>query len=208
MGESDASGASNRSDNERGLAGAVVWIVGDDATLTRQAVETVALLGGAATVVSDPDEIDHEEALVFVALAEAPQRRNLVDALQQRHRLVTLIHPSATVSPSASIAHNVLIGAQAVVAMDAVVAPACVINAHCTVEHDNVLGAGAFLGTGVTFCGRVTIGAEVFVGGGAVVKPGTTIDDGATIGTGAVVIRDVDAGTVVVGNPARPLGQN
>jgi UDP-2-acetamido-3-amino-2,3-dideoxy-glucuronate N-acetyltransferase len=41
------------------------------------------------------------------------------------------------------------------------------------------------------------------VGAGAVVLPGTTIGERAMVGAGAVVTADVEADTVVVGNPAK-----
>ncbi len=49
----------------------------------------------------------------------------------------------------------------------------------------------------------VRVGRNVWIGGGAILLPGITIGDDAVIGAGAVVNRDVPAGAVVVGNPAR-----
>jgi maltose O-acetyltransferase len=49
----------------------------------------------------------------------------------------------------------------------------------------------------------VTIGANVWIGGGAMILPGVTIGDDAIIGAGSVVTRDVPAGGIAVGNPAR-----
>lgn len=49
----------------------------------------------------------------------------------------------------------------------------------------------------------VTIGDDVWIGGGAILLPGIRVGDGAVIGAGAVVTRDVPAGAVVVGNPAK-----
>lgn len=53
----------------------------------------------------------------------------------------------------------------------------------------------------------VRIGKNVWIGGGAILLPGLTVGDDAIIGAGAVVVRDVEPGTTVVGNPARSIPQ-
>jgi maltose O-acetyltransferase len=51
----------------------------------------------------------------------------------------------------------------------------------------------------------ITIGDNVWIGGMVVVCPGVTIGQDAVIGAGSVVTRDVPAGAVAVGNPARVI---
>ncbi|SHH17364.1 maltose O-acetyltransferase [Geodermatophilus nigrescens] len=49
----------------------------------------------------------------------------------------------------------------------------------------------------------ITIGDNVWLGGGVVVLPGVTIGADTVVGAGSVVTRDLPAGVVAVGNPAR-----
>ena len=51
----------------------------------------------------------------------------------------------------------------------------------------------------------VTIGRNVWIGGNSVILPGVTIGDGAIIAAGAVVTKNVEAGTIVGGVPAKFL---
>jgi maltose O-acetyltransferase len=57
--------------------------------------------------------------------------------------------------------------------------------------------------TGLEFGRPIRIGRDVWIGGGAIILPGVSIGDEALIGAGSVVTRDVPAGAVAFGNPAR-----
>ncbi|GGK98639.1 maltose O-acetyltransferase [Mangrovihabitans endophyticus] len=49
----------------------------------------------------------------------------------------------------------------------------------------------------------ITVGDNVWLGGGVIVCPGVTIGANTVVGAGAVVVRDLPADVVAVGNPAR-----
>ena len=53
----------------------------------------------------------------------------------------------------------------------------------------------------------ITVEQGASVGANATILPGITIGQGAMVGAGAVVTKDVPAGAVVVGNPARVVRQ-
>ena len=88
------------------------------------------------------------------------------------------------------------------------------ITAYSLLE-DNVFIAPCVITTNDNFMGRTerrhalmkgpTIRRGARVGGGAVLLPGIEIGEEAFIGAGAVVVRDVEARALMVGNPARRL---
>ena len=58
---------------------------------------------------------------------------------------------------------------------------------------------------GYTKIGRVNIGDNVFIGAGSTVLPGISIGSDAIIGAGSVVTKNVPAGKVHAGNPAKEI---
>ena len=80
-----------------------------------------------------------------------------------------------------------------------------IINSGANVDHDCKIGKGSHLAPMATLAGEVVVGNNVFIGTNATVLPGLKIEDNVLVGAGAVVTKNVTRGTVVVGNPARPL---
>lgn len=76
---------------------------------------------------------------------------------------------------------------------------------HVHVGHDAQIGEDCELSPGVIVGGHVVIGDGVRVGIGAMFRPGVKVGNGARIGCGAIVVTDVPAREVWVGNPARYL---
>lgn len=118
-------------------------------------------------------------------------------------RVEPLVHPHTSVCQTASLGPGTQVLAGAVVASDAHLGEACIVNHRAAADHECVLGDGVHLAPGATLCGCVTIGNNVMIGAGAVVLPRVTIGENTVVGAGAVVTRDLPAGVVVVGNPAR-----
>jgi len=55
--------------------------------------------------------------------------------------------------------------------------------------------------------GDVVIGDRAWIGYRAIILPGVNIGEGAVVGAGALVTKDVDPYAIVVGNPARKIGE-
>lgn len=119
--------------------------------------------------------------------------------------LPTLIHPHASVSTSARLGKGAQVLAQAVVAANAILGDLCIVNNSANVDHECHLGNGVHVAPGAVLCGCVTVEDNVFIGARSVILPRLHISEGVLIGAGSVVIKNISAGDVVAGNPARSL---
>jgi sugar O-acyltransferase (sialic acid O-acetyltransferase NeuD family) len=120
-------------------------------------------------------------------------------------RYATLVHPTAWVSASSCAGPGSVLLAQVVLTASVRVGAHVAVMPHVTLTHDDVVEDFVTIASGVRLAGGVHVGRGAYLGSGALVREGVTIGPGALLGMGAVVTRDVPAGEVWAGNPARYL---
>ena len=122
-------------------------------------------------------------------------------------RLDPVVDPTAVVARSASLGHGAYVNAAACVGARSILGCFTNVNRTASIGHHCELGPFTSTGPGVVLSGSVRTGAGAFIGSGAVVLPERTIGSGAVVGAGSVVTKDVPDRAVVVGNPARVVGE-
>jgi serine O-acetyltransferase len=90
---------------------------------------------------------------------------------------------------------------------------ALVIHARATIGKRCVVGQCVTIGAAEGYASSQsnpvpTIGDDCYIGAGAKILGGITIGSRCTVGANAVVLTDVPEGSIVVGAPARVVGEN
>lgn len=148
---------------------------------------------------------------VVIAVADAHIRRKLAEKVAGLGLAFGVIRP-----PSVVVGAGVQMGEGAILCDFTMITASAKIGRHFQaniysyVAHDCVIGNFVTLAPRVCINGNTIVEDDAYIGTGAILKQGTPqkplrIGRGAMVGMGAVVTKDVPAGAVVIGNPARLL---
>lgn len=160
------------------------------------------ILGDGAWLI---EQATHRPVAVALGIGDNFARRAVAERLGAGIRLLTPVHPSATIAASAKISPGAVIMAHAVITADAVIGQGAIINTAAIVEHDCHVGNFAHLSPKVAIGGHVQVGDFSWLGIGSTVIPGIKIGIGSIVGAGATVVRDINDWVVAIGTPARIL---
>ena len=155
-------------------------------------------------------ELLHEGITCFVVGLgsvgdSGPRRRLFQMGLGHGLTALTVRHSSAICSPWAQVGGGSVLLACAVVNAGAILGENVIINSGAIVEHDCLLGDHVHVATGAKVGSTVRIGAGAHIGIGVSVRQRIVVGEGAVVGAGSVLVKDVEAWTVVAGVPARPM---
>lgn len=143
---------------------------------------------------------------VIVAIGNNEIRQKKLQQLDSAGaKIITLIHPSSTVSRYTQIGLGSVIVAGAVINPDCVIGSGTIINTCSSVGHDCTLGDAVHICPGARLAGGTEVDDRAWIGVGSSVRQLIRVGADAVVGAGSVVVKNVRAGTVVVGNPAKPL---
>ncbi len=141
---------------------------------------------------------------------EITARHSALPLLDYR-KVAARIEPGAVVRTGARIGQGCIIMMGAVINIGAVIGRETMVDMNAVVGARATVGKRCHIGAGAVLAGvleppslkPVSIGDDVLVGANAVVLEGVRVGRKSVVGAGSVVTRNVPAGVVVMGAPAR-----
>ena len=181
----------------------VIGALDDSPALAGRDIDGVPVLGGLDAVQSYPD------AAVLACAGQGRVRESMVARLAvlgvSVDRYASVVHPGVEVPPACTLGPGCIVLAGVVLTAAVTVGRHVVLMPHVTLTHDDTVDDFATLCAGVTLGGGVTVGRAAYLGMNASVREHVHVGVGATLGMGAVLLNDLPARQIWVGNPARPL---
>jgi UDP-N-acetylbacillosamine N-acetyltransferase len=151
-------------------------------------------------------ECRREQVGVVLGVADNFIRQKIADkCVRWGAKLVTLVHPGASVSKSARLEVGTVVMTQAAINPCARVGSGAIVNTGAVVEHDVEVGDFAHVAPNAVLSGTSRLGKLSHLGVGAVVIQCVSVGSETIIGAGSVVVRDIQSEVIAYGVPARVI---
>lgn len=148
------------------------------------------------------------EVQIVIGIGNPKTREEIYNKIKESgYDLANVIHPNSYISKDAHLGTGVVVEMASYIGFDVEIkdnvlisAGACIAH-NCEIDqHSTVLGA--------IIAGHCKIGKSSLIGMGSVIREKTTIGDKALVSMGSIVFNDVPSNMIVMGNPARVIGEN
>jgi sugar O-acyltransferase (sialic acid O-acetyltransferase NeuD family) len=127
--------------------------------------------------------------------------------LDKGGRFATVVHKDVTKYSNTKIGAGCIVMKGVHLSLNVVVEDFSTIMVNSVIGHDAIIGAWSHTGPYVFVGGGSAIGTEAQLHVRSTILSGLKIGEKAVVGAGSVVIKNVESGTTVFGNPAKNIGK-
>jgi sugar O-acyltransferase (sialic acid O-acetyltransferase NeuD family) len=149
------------------------------------------------------------ECRVVIANGEPRIRKILAEKVRgDSYVLESVVDPTARISPSVRLGDGIILFPNTYLSSCAVIGDNVLISVGSAVGHDTSIGNNTVVSTLVSVSGNCSIGSGCYIGTKSCIKEKVRVGENTIIGMGSCVFRDVGAGMIALGNPAREARPN
>ena len=153
------------------------------------------------------DRMPKEDEEYVLAFGSPAVKRKIVNLLKPRGaRFATVIHPTALLSEYARYGEGFVMFPYSKLSVNSTVGDYVTLLSS-PIGHDTVIGDYSVISGNCNIIRNVVIGEGVFLAAGVCIAQDIHVGNDAYIGLGSVVLKDVEKGSTVFGNPARIVPQ-
>ena len=180
----------------------VLGFLDDDESKHGQEFYGVSVLGNKEKLYS----LDKKNKISIFAPIGNNEIRNKILTFSRdlSYKTPCFIHPTTQIHSTVKIGQSVYVLPSTSIMPYAIIEDNVMISMGANVAHHTKLGEGCFISQGVNVGASIEIGEGAFLGIASTIMTGIkSVGRYAVVGAGAVVIRDVPAKAVIVGNPGK-----
>ncbi len=143
----------------------------------------------------------------IVGINDPRIRRNVVKSMEVlgTPNWGCVIHPNVPLHTSVKIGGGVMILGGVEMTVNITIGDFVSINRLVALGHDCVIGDYTSIAPLASISGNVTLCQGVDIGTSAAIRQRLSLGHGCGIGMGSIVVNDVPANTLVIGNPAKQI---
>lgn len=143
-----------------------------------------------------------------IANGEPAVRKALYEKVKAAgYSLATLVPHWASLYPGVTLGEGCILW-DCSLSADVTVQANVLINSRVIIGHDTVIGAHSVISANSFLGGKVAVGECAYLAPGTLVKDRIRIGDSSITSLGTVILRHVRPRAIMLGNPARRIGEN
>ncbi|WP_395090550.1 NeuD/PglB/VioB family sugar acetyltransferase [Vaginella massiliensis] len=185
----------------------IIGFIDDDRRLIGTEINNIKVLGNFEYLLNQIDK----NVNVFVPIGNNKIRCNLLLKVRKHgFKTPNFIHHTINIDSSVKIGNEAVYIVQGVIIMPlTIIENDVMISSGTIISHHTYIKQGVFISFGVNVGASIILEKYVYIGIGATVMTGVKkVGENSLIGAGAVIIRDVEDGATVVGNPGKIIKIN
>ena len=179
----------------------IAGFIDDDETKRGSVINDIEVKGGIDFLLEQSNSSNGVYAVI--AIGDPKTKEKIAARLEGAVEWENIIHPAAIISKYASMGVGNIFQAYSLANANVKIGDHCLINARSGTGHDVALGNYVSIMSMCDITGNCRLLDRVYVATNVCIIPGIIISEDAFLGAGSVIVKDVEAGATMIGNPAR-----